>query len=250
VKSIHHKDVNHAIVMQTYGNGCNANCAGVEIAHQGECKDASGSDAGGAAGSTAPCVCTKLYRPVCGADGQTYGNACEADCAGTVVATPGPCPDNAFEDCCPKGMKCCGMCIDESTPTLVACDPRDCGPEQCNNSAGGAGGGTDASPGCTADMPVCCSGACITLEQSASASCMAGATCNGTGSSANVPGTDPAAGDGADCICYRIYRPVCGEGALQDECFAHGAERVQVCTCAYCRMADTCNKRCAVGIAA
>ena len=37
------------------------------------------------------CVCTKQYDPVCGCNGITYGNSCEAYCNGIGDYTEGKC---------------------------------------------------------------------------------------------------------------------------------------------------------------
>ena len=37
------------------------------------------------------CICTKQWQPVCGKNGKTYGNACEAQCAKMPIVKQGKC---------------------------------------------------------------------------------------------------------------------------------------------------------------
>ena len=54
----------------------------------GSCKRI--ADAAGTCRKT-PQACPMIYQPVCGCDGKTYGNACQASGAGVSVASQGEC---------------------------------------------------------------------------------------------------------------------------------------------------------------
>jgi hypothetical protein len=93
----------------TYSNGCMANAAGVNIAYKGACiptpvcysnsecpvgdycAKAIGDCAGKGSCTLKPEICALFVDPVCGCNGITYSNACEAASAGVPVAHGGTC---------------------------------------------------------------------------------------------------------------------------------------------------------------
>jgi len=91
----------------TYGNACEAAMAGMSVDYEGECEEQycwSNDDCAETdycffhvcAAETGVCLprpegCPDVWEPVCGCDGVTYGNACEAAMAGMSVDYEGAC---------------------------------------------------------------------------------------------------------------------------------------------------------------
>ncbi|MEZ4464414.1 MAG: Kazal-type serine protease inhibitor domain-containing protein [bacterium] len=129
------------------------------------------------AGGGGDCVCPDVYMPVCGADGVTYGNACEAGCAHVRILHEGecapPCPDANDPD-----VHYVSQDPAECARIRFACEP---GQEAFSNACGCGCIGPAAPPVCP-DVPcargeACVDGVCVPAEP---------------------------------CVCPDIFAPVCG----------------------------------------
>jgi hypothetical protein len=139
-------------------------------------------------GSCRPCVCPDVFAPVCGVDGVTYSNACEARCAHVEVAHEGPCeePSCQTDEDCPVGAICEGgtcercLCIQVFAPVC------------------GVDGRTypNACVARCAHVEVAHEGPCEEPSCQTDEDCPVGAICEG--------------GACERCVCPEVFAPVCG----------------------------------------
>lgn len=125
------------------------------------------------------CVCPDIYDPVCGVDGMTYGNRCEARCAGVGIEHEGACEP-----------KC------EPLPCDVFCEfGHKIGPDGCPTCE------CNPPPGCTSDRD--CDDDQICREICPLRPCMLGDLDCGTCVGVCLPKPDL-------CLCTQEWDPVCG----------------------------------------
>ena len=127
----------------TYGNRCEAQAQGVTVDYEGECAAATCRGAydcgpkefcdffpkGCGTLDTGLCHarpqgCPTIYQPVCGCDGKTYGNACQAHVAGVDDDYPGECKGGPAD--CDAVLKNYAAALDKAKQ----CSPM-LGVEQC-----------------------------------------------------------------------------------------------------------------------
>ncbi|UCE13464.1 MAG: hypothetical protein JSV04_14935 [Candidatus Heimdallarchaeota archaeon] len=244
----------------TYSNECYAAMAGVNVDYSGPCIPTCTTNADCGTGEYCvkepgdcegtgicepkPEICPDVYEPVCGCDGRTYGNACEAASAGMNIAYTGECKltcssntdCNTNEYCAKEAGNCEGDGVCEPKPTvcpdvwdpICACD------------------GMTYSNECYATM----AGVNVDYTGTCTPTCTTNFDCSSTEYCAKEPGDCEGNGtcEPKPEACITLWDPVCGcDGKTYGNDCEAAAAGVNVAYTGECKLTCSTNVDCNTG---